>query len=185
MPIPYPYAIPTDQLAEVLIPLIERLDAGLTCNDNRNQHLSQGNGAIELLGERIGPRIGVKPDAIKRRIYDIKERRSYTTNSELADALLCELGVNIGDTDIPTLAGNPDGALDMVECWADFNEPGMPTLERRKLAKTLHSFCHAYVKAAAPEGTAEYLREQADKKIKRREKEISEYLAEVREAVAA
>lgn len=130
------YIVPTPMFAEVLQPLVDRLNAEI---DN-----FEGDGAVQQIAHCAADCIGRAPEAITRRIYDVLHGKTLKTSAHTADGILLALDVDIEQTTIPTFPVGPKPAREMV----DIHFPELTEFEARKLAKTLNHFCAGFLMGA-------------------------------------
>ena len=95
----------------------------------------EDEGWIELLAWEMGQILRSTPEAVLRRMYDIRYDKAKVCNISFAEALCEALGMNMEiETDIPTLPGNRKLAAELVSIRAEMAGVELSDEELRVLA---------------------------------------------------
>lgn len=138
------FIVPARLLADTLEPLIAKLNHELGAQEDQNNLNANADqaGAVTAIAARASVILGnVKPEAVPRRLWAIRYGEGWRTSTEIADALLLALDVNIEDTTLPTFPGTMAGSMEMVDTWA----PELNELEARIVAGKMRRFCEGFL----------------------------------------
>lgn len=168
------FVVPTNDLANVIEPLIEKLNNELD-GDTFSGRGGQRQGAIQVISDRVAPALGLGPDAVPRRLWSIRARETRTTNAELAGTILIALGTDLEEHDLPVLPGTLTDAREMASVWRRDLKPA----QRRRWARKLHRFANAYLEASAdPQTNKRVARSAAQRRARKRGVTIDLLLAQ-------
>ena len=107
--------VPTDELAEFLLPAIDRMNAELNFTEYESDQPKDG--AIQIVAERSAKWLGIAVNSIPRRVYSIKAGEFRACTVRHADALLLACDVLIEDTTITHLPHGLPAAIEMIEAY--------------------------------------------------------------------
>jgi hypothetical protein len=101
--------------------------------------------ALNRLAFDAAPRVGQSVDSIKKRIWQMRQTFAIVVSAALADAFALACEDVLAYSQLTHLAGTTRGSREMVDAWADENEPQMTADERRRLAEKLLRFSFGVV----------------------------------------
>ena len=142
------YCFATHDLAEVLEPEIEKLNAELerTAHPNSGNFRQTGFGAVEQIGGYAAARMNLE-HGVARRLYSVRTGEVRAIGSEWAAYFFFAVGKNVDQCEtIPVLPGGIKAAREMVDCHFEFNSDEEPDeLAKERLARMLHGFTKGYL----------------------------------------
>jgi hypothetical protein len=139
----------TRLFAEFIEPLIQKkIDSAkfeqslLYDGSEKSDELS---GALGEIARYAAFLLGSSEEAMLRRLYAIRKLETRTLNLTLADVFLEALDSSVHMSDLPVLAGNTEGAREMVDAYHNARGTRATTFEERALANKLLHFCAGLV----------------------------------------
>lgn len=176
------YVVSTPDFAALLVPLLEQLRAEHeTAYDCRGTTDDGKLGAFASLATDVGRALDITKEAVIRRLFDIRKLRRITTGLDFVDAVLIYFDIRLDDADLPIFPATVQTARAMIAV----RYPRMPVSERNRLARQLHKFSRAYLDAAAPQETHDYVALELEKTHRRRARRAAREAAAQQELVAA
>lgn len=163
--------IPNAFLAPVVREALAQMQASLS---DEFSFGSGQNGAVEIISERAAPRLGVKPEAIKRRLWGITREEFNNTSARHADAILLAANVKYEEHDLPELPAGLPAAIEMVDAYFEYHDDEPDPASRRDLSRLLFRFAVGFSNG-----------DRAEEMIQKLEELAAAEAEEVEEAVAA
>ena len=142
---PWEVIVPTDELADVLIPAIDKMQEELNYSLYDGCE-SKSDGAIQIVAERAAKWLGIRVDSIPRRVYSIRTGEFASCTVRHADALLLAADIQIEHTDIVHLPQGRLAAIEMIEAYNAENGIRPRRADIEELARKLVRFKNGYLR---------------------------------------
>lgn len=139
--------VPTDLLARILVPAMERWDKENEKSKSQweNSQGDQPQGAITFASEFIAKHRGLGPASPARRLYDIKTGISRRTSLGIADTALMAFDLDLANSGLPVLASSVRGAREMIDAHCTEIDNNLHLPDRYQLAVDLLAFSEALI----------------------------------------
>ena len=162
--------VPTDELAAVLIPAIDKMNAELNYNVYEGCE-SQSDGAMQIIAERSAKALGTRVDSVPRRLYSIRTAEFKGCAVRIADALLLAVDIKIEETDIVHLPQGMEAAREMVDAYYETIGKRPSKTQKEALAKKIVRFKNGYLYHEKYQAKAE-AKAESDRWIEERQEQL-------------